>query len=332
MSIINEIEIKNFKSIRHQKIEGCKRINVFVGPPNVGKSNILEAMCIPIADQFRENEKSLNDLFRMERSSDLFYENNDSEPAEITINANCRFDIHNRNGTVEGLAHRHYAPTERDPSPVFFIKKYLFRNDVVYNSNASYWNLEYPFGNNLPGILSFNSPLTRLVSELLNKSNIDLLIDNELSASQGMDGKVIGRILLIKVVGDRVKLKIPYALVADTLRRLIFYLAAIYSNKNSILLLEEPEAHMYPPYISKFTSEIIRDKNNNQFFMATHSPFVLNDFMENAKDDLAIYLVDYKKETGETIINKMSDEDMHEAYQFGYDFFLNIKQFLPQST
>ena len=43
MNHIENIEIKNFKSIRHQKIEGCKRINVFVGPPNVGKSNVLEA-------------------------------------------------------------------------------------------------------------------------------------------------------------------------------------------------------------------------------------------------------------------------------------------------
>ena len=107
---------------------------------------------------------------------------------------------------------------------------------------------------------------------------------------------------------------------------------AIASNENCVLLFEEPESNMYPPYISKFTSDIINDENNNQFFIATHSPFVLNDLMENAKDDLAIYLVDYKKETGETIINKMSDEDMHEAYQFGYDFFLNIKQFLPQNT
>ena len=41
MQKIDNIEIKNFKSIRHQKIEGCKRINVFIGYPNVGKSNIL---------------------------------------------------------------------------------------------------------------------------------------------------------------------------------------------------------------------------------------------------------------------------------------------------
>lgn len=43
---IENIEIKNFKSIRHQKIENCKRINVFIGYPNVGKSAILEAIAL----------------------------------------------------------------------------------------------------------------------------------------------------------------------------------------------------------------------------------------------------------------------------------------------
>ena len=46
MNFIDNIEIKNFKSIRHQKIEGCKKVNVFIGYPNVGKSNILEAISL----------------------------------------------------------------------------------------------------------------------------------------------------------------------------------------------------------------------------------------------------------------------------------------------
>jgi AAA15 family ATPase/GTPase len=117
--------------------------------------------------------------------------------------------------------------------------------------------------------------------------------------------------------------------MADTLIRLIFFKTAILSNKDSVLLFEEPESHMFPPYISKFTKDIIYDENKNQFFITTHSPFVLNDLMDNLKsEDLAIYIVSYKKETGETIIDRMNDEDVHEAYQFGYDFFMNIDKFI----
>src|SRR5438552_7336635 len=77
------------------------------------------------------------------------------------------------------------------------------------------------------------------------------------------------------------------------------------SNENSVLLFEEPEAHMFPPYISKFTSDVIYFKTN-QYFISTHSPFVINDFIEDARDELAIYLVGL--ENGETIIKKMTDE------------------------
>lgn len=125
---------------------------------------------------------------------------------------------------------------------------------------------------------------------------------------------------------------IPYSLIADTLQRVIFYKAAILSNKNAVLLLEEPEAHMFPPYISKFTSDMMYDENNNQYFIATHSPFVINDYMENLKkEDYSIYTVGYNKETGETLINKMTDEELHEVYQYGVDLFLNLENYLPHA-
>jgi AAA15 family ATPase/GTPase len=46
MALINNIEFQNFKSIGNLKLENCNKINLLVGPPNVGKSNILEALAI----------------------------------------------------------------------------------------------------------------------------------------------------------------------------------------------------------------------------------------------------------------------------------------------
>ncbi len=65
---IREVEIENFKSIKHLKLN-CKRINVFIGEPNTGKSNILEAVVgLPsfIAHRFK-----LQDAVRFERLSNL---------------------------------------------------------------------------------------------------------------------------------------------------------------------------------------------------------------------------------------------------------------------
>ena len=41
--MIETLEITNFKSVKHLKLP-CKRFNVFIGEPNTGKSNILEAL------------------------------------------------------------------------------------------------------------------------------------------------------------------------------------------------------------------------------------------------------------------------------------------------
>ena len=41
--MIKRLTIKSFKSIKSVELE-CNRINVFIGSPNTGKSNILEAL------------------------------------------------------------------------------------------------------------------------------------------------------------------------------------------------------------------------------------------------------------------------------------------------
>ena len=130
-----------------------------------------------------------------------------------------------------------------------------------------------------------------------------------------------------KRLGDGLVYTIPFYQMADTLQRLIFHKAAVLSNENSVLLFEEPEAHMFPPYISQFTSDIIYNKsNNNQYFISTHSPFVVNDFMEDARDELSVFMVGLKN--GETIVKRLSDEEMHEVYQPGVDLFFNIQSYL----
>ncbi|MDZ7336887.1 MAG: AAA family ATPase, partial [candidate division KSB1 bacterium] len=43
--MISILEIKNFKSIKHITLD-CRKVNIFIGKPNTGKSNILESVSI----------------------------------------------------------------------------------------------------------------------------------------------------------------------------------------------------------------------------------------------------------------------------------------------
>ncbi len=363
MNYIKNIEIKNFKSIRHQKIDDCRRVNVFIGYPNVGKSNILEALSV-----FSINEAHLDfsTFIRMENFTTLFFDGEinqfeffDGEfkrQLEIKINEKHRVVVRFEDNTLffkqqfetEGTSFekedlrfitlddsaavtvKSFNVEEKNKQISNFkkggirrqdelaeVKKYQFLKHKEFLGKG-YSSLSYPYGENIFNVISTNNILKKEVTELFKSYNLELRYDARLQE------------FTISKTTESGIFTIPYSMVADTLQRVIFYKAAILSNKEKVLLFEEPEAHMFPPYISKFTSDIIHDENNNQYFLATHSPFVMNDLILNVeKDELAIYIVSYQKESGETLIHRMDEEDVNEAYQFGYDFFMNINNFIP---
>jgi AAA15 family ATPase/GTPase len=351
MEHIKNIEIKNFKSIRHAEIKDCRRVNVFIGYPNVGKSNILEAL--GLLTFINQNKPSgLKGIVRFSKLTELFNYFNIQEPASIKFNNRFSFLLEYldeagigitlkddnelesdytlnvyRNTLKVGLETIHSSYINEVDSfsgrfevlKNFRIKPYKFFHDKEFNKSFSALELKVPHGENMSEVIINNQGLIDDFSDLLKPYGLTLLIDrstNDIKITPG--------------IKDGIVYTLPLSLIADTFIRLMFHKTAIYSNHKAVLLFEEPEAHMFPPYISKFTSDIIYGENMSQYFIATHSPYVLNDFMEDLKDDeLAIYLVSYKKETGETVIDKMSKEEMHEAYQFGYDFFLNMKNFIP---
>jgi AAA15 family ATPase/GTPase len=350
MSHIKNIEIKNFKSIRHAKIEDCRRVNVFIGYPNVGKSNLLEAMSLmsywgneyKTSLKFNCRFKDLIDLFNdgdRDKDAEVFWENFvfslryiDKNKLDFSVADRLSYierynssstnifktDNINKEGQVGGLVLRDNTQFKESD---LIVRKYQFKEDRIdtpYSRNNPKV-LSSPYGFNLSEVIRYNAGLRKECGELFSTYNLKLFFDEE-------------NIMFIqKQLDDFSAFKISMNQVADTLQRLIFHKAAIVTNLNTVLLFEEPEAHMYPPYISKFTKDVICDESNNQFFITTHSPFVLNDFLEQLKpEDLAIYLVSYEKVTGATLINKMSDDDMHEAAQFGYDFFLNLRNFIPE--
>ncbi|TAL52575.1 MAG: ATPase, partial [Methylovulum sp.] len=80
----------------------------------------------------------------------------------------------------------------------------------------------------------------------------------------------------------------------------------------------------FPPYIRQITQDII-DSETNQFFIATHSPYVLNDFLEYERNDVAIFIANFKN--GETVIRRLTDEEVNDVYQYGIDLFFNHELF-----
>lgn len=362
--MINELSIQNFKSIKLQKIN-CKKFNLFLGKPNVGKSNILEAIGLLGAYNSTENEKIFSEFIRYEKIRNLFYDNDRN--LELLIGCNLgyvfsRFHLNNinqydfffgqnlialkktldinSNYSIGEISDRFKKFTESETlkkspfiQPLYLtttdagkssfytqknnlywgnIKKYTYKNNVnLTDRNTDF--LKPPFGENIFSLLESNPDIFDEFASMFEQYGLSLLFDNDTN-----------KLEIQKIVGKRVY-KIPYSLCADTLKRFIFNLLAIKTNNESIIILEEPEAHCFPPYITKISDEIINDRRN-QYFIATHSPYLLADFIEKCDSkDLALFITDYKDY--KTTYRELSEDEIKNILEVGIDFFYNIDAF-----
>jgi AAA15 family ATPase/GTPase len=316
-NFFSNIKIENFKSLRSVELNDCNRINLFIGKPNVGKSNILEALSfIRAIDGGSIHLDRLEHLVRYSNIVDLVFDGENENIFKFQSNL-IKFDCKFNHG--DGVDFKQLMDKE-DISRLNRIKKYVFqlKNNKLRLHSRGY-SLFSPHGENLLDALLENSKLLNSCQELFSDYRLQLFYDSNeksLKIAKRIDRK--DKILPIIYSVD-------YGMIADTLQRIIFYKAAIASNKDSILLFEEPEAHAFPPYITHITQEMIQSKTN-QFFVTTHSPFVFVDLLENAKEELAVFIVDWKD--GETIVKRLTDDDLHEIYQYGIDIFLNLETFL----
>jgi AAA15 family ATPase/GTPase len=345
-SSFNSVHITNFKSLKDVTLRDCRRINLLIGKPNVGKSNILEAIglfCIGYCELDNKNKK-LTQFIRFNNIRELFFDGETTKPILIEINngdrsnniTRCRIDY--QASKQKDLFGSFRLIDEQLLIELFFnddkyskltvntkldievvelgglsdIKQYKFaHNPALENLNAPY--LLPPFGINLLNVIQEDKQLQKELRGVFDEYALKLVIDT---------GNHELRIQ--KEIKDGLVFSLPYDSIADTLQRIIFFKAAIVSNKNSILLFEEPEAHCFPPYIAHFTQEVI-NATSNQFFIATHSPYVLNDFLEYKRDEVAIFVADFKE--GQTVINRLSDDEVNEVYEYGIDVFFNYERF-----
>lgn len=339
---IEQIVIEKFKSIRHLQLSGLKRINLFIGRPNVGKSNILEALSLFGISYVLSGTKLLTEIIRLENYRELFFDGDISKGLAIGYvrkdvgikechisfnknNAGIDISIRDRKSKDNNIINRYGGTVTGDlkfrlkadsNSHIFdknVPKRYVFSNTAVLKEVNSAF-LQPPFGGNLLHVLELNLELRKMYSQWFRQYGLRLVLD---TASQSLKVQ--------KEKGDDEVFQLPYSSVADTLQRIIFYKTAVASNENSVLLFEEPEAHAFPPYIVEFTQEVIQSLTN-QFFIVTHSPLIVEEFLTNAIDDLGIFNVDFKD--GQTVVRPLTTGEIYDVRKYGVDLFFNNEAYL----
>jgi len=367
MSLIKNLRIQNFKSIKDLSLD-CERINVFIGRPNAGKSNILEAVSLLGGGYPFASSKFMEGCIRYKSIADLFFNFDFQKPIEITANGVSSklsayessklspnkeqaeqfwfrggyFNINTKkqrsnitipdvivdmksDGSIIGTDYK--APeilttqkdevTKVEEKTMLYgqnqVKKYTYRPVGDYQEKGLFLNP--PYGENLYLIVKSNPELRSEIRDFMEPNGLKLRLNEgtkQYSIFREMEG------------GDY--LDFPLHLIPDTFHHYIFLLAAILSNHDSVLILEELETHTYAPYIYEMTQHILNDERGNQFFLTTHNPYLLLPLMREG-NDVAVFTTWF--ENYETHAKRLSEEEIQEILDFGVDMFFNLDHFIP---
>ncbi|MDZ4756504.1 MAG: AAA family ATPase [Bacteroidota bacterium] len=190
------------------------------------------------------------------------------------------------------------------------LKNYKYKEQIKYDSPFVSF-LDIPHGRNLPTIIQNNPEISEIAGEYFKQYNLNLVnTENDIEIQKYISGSYR---------------KMPYELMADTLRRIIFHIAAILSNRDSIILFEEPEAHSYSPYIVKLATQILAEKTN-QYFIVTHSPYLINELFDESyasSDSVALHVCYNDPGNDFMKIKNLNSEEIANVINNGTDVFMN---------
>lgn len=330
--MIEKLSIRNFKSIKKLKID-CRKNNLFIGEPNTGKSNILEALGVLSWCGYMNTE--LGEYVRIQGTQNLFYDDLLDQTVEIEIEngtgvgmrikfkddefhfVNCRILKDGKLVEDSILCRLDYYSKQRPsevPRPeLAFIKFYTFERQSNFPKKESSF-LMPPHGSNMFAVVMASQKLRKTMTNFFKDFDLRLVL------------KPQERTFEIQKQTEDIVINYPYILTSDTLQRIIFHVIAMESNENSTLVFEEPESHAFP-YYTKYLGEKIAFDKTNQYFIATHNPYLLLSILEkSSRDDVNVcitYFRDYQ-----TKVKSLNDEEISEL--MAYDPFANLDFFIDE--
>ncbi len=341
--MVKHVSIQNFKSIKSLEFE-ARRVNVFIGEPNTGKSNILDALGLLAMPLMNGRDLDFKKIFRFQSIDDLLYEGDFTNPFHIRADdwfaRLTKSDLGNSDSgfgigvglldwqnyvhkpayvdsctlfdeTTNEATHRVYLNEE--PMPPF--KKYVFNNAFQYRDNSNLF-LSSPFGENLLMLIRSNRKVRQLVSDIYESKGLKMLIK-----------KSTQEIEMTKGFEDGVYFPYPFRFTSDTLQRISFYYAAIETNQDATILLEEPEVFTFPPFIKQLAKTIAVDEAN-QYFIVTHNPYLLDILIQKTPSvDLNVfntYMEDYQ-----TKLYRLTNDELSEVWDYEESAFFNLDRYLP---
>ncbi len=269
---ITAIELKNIRGFKYlPKTEFSKRINVFIGANNSGKSTILNSIFslqkqpafvvsdITIGEDFGEVKLYFEGDYIDFNAGQPFYS------YVYNLTSQDRKILNEFGGTI------HTIPPISNTEPNNLIYPYLSKRKAVnFNDTINEKNTNAVSGN----FENLYSKIDRLITPQYKSGNSQYInacrsiLGFEISTLASGNGKQ-------GVYFVHNQEHIPLISMGEDVTNIIGLITDLCVAENKVFIIEEPENDIHPTALKALLNFIIEKSDSNQFFVSTHSNIVM---------------------------------------------------------
>ena len=331
--MIRQLEIARFKSVRELSLP-CRRVNVFVGPPDTGKTNILEALHLlsrfgwglPIDASLRIRQELGFDalFFRQFLDRPILIELTLDSPGPWGPHLSFEMKGERRGLSIRipsvGGSHIQFGNTWHI-SQLAWLRYYSFLGSERWayetGSPVDPKIITPPHGSNLTYIARHNTRAYEYLKDIVAGLGWKLRFDQNLSTFR------------MSEVREHEIFDYNLDLLSDSFKRLFFYATIVRTSEKATLVFDEPDVFAFPPY-PKTLGDLIAADESNQYFLTTHNPYFLGSLVEKtARDQLAVFVCSRDAEGG-TIARIVPEGRMSLIVEHGASVFFNLDELVEQ--
>ncbi len=329
MIIFREIEIRNYRNIKHAELKQLRDLNIIIGPNNCGKTNLLEFIqsleklelggyeyLCPECKEFRESDSDImcltlthghNDFYLKDRGTQMMVELSlDEEQIKQLVprvlekqkeklkNASCRqisdSIVMEKLRDAYGLNAKHFS---------IFIHNDIIdeiKRTILYCPEQRLQNYKEKDFEEYIREKELRSSQKRKWIDFLNKI-VDAKIDDEKYEK-----------LIRKVDGE--DFETPLSEQGSGVRSLACLAVDILFSDTKIVLIDEPELGLNPLVKQEFLNFLLEESKGRQIFIATQDPTFVNPILwKDRNDRVSVYFYSPIKEKFIKIDLKQNQED-----------------------
>jgi hypothetical protein len=359
--MIKELQIRNYKSVRAANLS-CKRVNVFIGPPCSGKSNILQAIALLNIFGDRNcvyDEEELNWMLGISCWADVFwgghhewhYSGEKECPTKypvsiraslksgetVTVKVDNAIEIRPAIEEDIGVEEEEYHPVECSDSTVAYVVPFSFAYELLLRTDLRRFAFyRFRLGQRDDPVPVYIPPEEGDFLAPPFGYNLGRILNYDEELRQRIEAYTY-KLELEKQIwsgeNNKVFFKcgriegIAFHSLPETLQRFIFYLTATYHNMEMVVAIDDLDP-IYPAF-SACIARAIAANRFNQYFISTHDPFFLINLVAIVpRDDLNVFATELD---GEETKVRVVTEKLEEILNEGWDAFSKLAWHLERA-